>query len=208
MREAGDLFCFPNVCVSVCVCTYRSRRTWGRERSSRAGAAGTCQVWRRAGLPRYCSPFPQPATRLSDSSPARRSGRQRGGGEKETRGWEWRTVDDHQQPVSTLTPFSLRVFSYLRGEVVLLELPSLPEVPAADGVVQPSRPQFGAVVGDVDAARPVCVALELPAERRRTRAQPPHSKNIWHTVVEASNWNTSSPIFAQVSYFLQNSPAH
>lgn len=51
---------------------------------------------------------------------------------------------------------------------MLLELPSLPEVPAADSVVQPSRPQFGAVVGDVDAARPVCVALELPAERRCT----------------------------------------
>lgn len=56
---------------------------------------------------------------------------------------------------------------------MLLELASLPEVPAADRVVQPSRPQFGAVVGDVDAARSVCVALELPAGRRRPRAQPP-----------------------------------
>lgn len=52
-----------------------------KERSSRGGAAGTCQVWRRAGLPRYCSPFPQPTTRLSDSSPERRSG----DGEREAR---------------------------------------------------------------------------------------------------------------------------
>ena len=45
---------------------------------------------------------------------------------------------------------------------MLLQLPSLSEVPAADGVVQSPRPQLGAVVGDVDAARSVCVALELP----------------------------------------------
>ena len=49
---------------------------------------------------------------------------------------------------------------------MLLQLASLSEVPAADRVVQAARPQFGAVVGDVDAARPVCVALELPAGRR------------------------------------------
>ena len=53
---------------------------------------------------------------------------------------------------------------------MLLELASLSEVPAADRVVQPSRPQLGAVVGDVDAARSVCVALELPAGRKHTRA--------------------------------------
>lgn len=67
-----------------------------------------------------------------------------------------------------LTLFLFQCF-YLRGEVVLLELAPLSEVPAAHRVVQPSRPQLGAVVGDVDAARSVRVALELPAGRRRTR---------------------------------------
>ena len=52
---------------------------------------------------------------------------------------------------------------YLRCEVMLLELPSLPQVPGAHGVVQPAGPQLGPVVGDVDAAGTVSVTLELPA---------------------------------------------
>lgn len=45
---------------------------------------------------------------------------------------------------------------------MLLELPSLSQIPGADRVVQPSGPQFGPIVGDVDTAGSVCVALELP----------------------------------------------
>jgi len=48
---------------------------------------------------------------------------------------------------------------------VLLQLPSLPEVPGPHGVVQASGPQLGPIVGDVDAAGAVGVALELPADR-------------------------------------------
>lgn len=50
----------------------------------------------------------------------------------------------------------------LRGEVVLLQLPTLPQVPGANGVVQASGPQLGAIVGDVDTAGSVRVTLELP----------------------------------------------
>ena len=58
------------------------------------------------------------------------------------------------------------VYVYLGGEVVLLQLPPLSQVPAADRVVQPPRPQLGPVVGDVDTAGPVSVALELPGGGR------------------------------------------
>lgn len=54
---------------------------------------------------------------------------------------------------------------YLGGEVVLLQLPSFSQVPGAHGVIQAAGPQLGPVVGDVDAAGPVGVALELPAEK-------------------------------------------
>lgn len=47
---------------------------------------------------------------------------------------------------------------------MLLELSSLSQVPGADGVVQATRPQLGAVVRDVYTARAICVTLELPAE--------------------------------------------
>lgn len=36
--------------------------------------------------------------------------------------------------------------AYLGGEVVLLQLPSFPEVPGAHRVIQAPRPEFGAVV--------------------------------------------------------------
>lgn len=55
----------------------------------------------------------------------------------------------------------------LGGEVVLLQLPALPQVPGAHGVVQAPRPQLGAVMGDVYAAGPVCVALELPVKAKQ-----------------------------------------
>jgi len=50
---------------------------------------------------------------------------------------------------------------YLAAEVVLLELSALPEVPGPHSVVQASGPQLGAVCGDVNAACPVRVSLEL-----------------------------------------------
>ena len=52
--------------------------------------------------------------------------------------------------------------AHLGGEVVLLQLPPLAQVPGPDRVVQAARPQLGAIVGDVDTAGPVRVALELP----------------------------------------------
>ena len=75
-------YCFSSLKVSLCAHmwspaslpeTYHSRRTWVRGRSSRAGAAGTCQAWCGEAPPRCCSPYPQPATLQWDSSPARRS---------------------------------------------------------------------------------------------------------------------------------------
>lgn len=45
---------------------------------------------------------------------------------------------------------------------MLLELSPLPQIPGADSVVEPSGPQFGPVVGDIDTAGSICVALELP----------------------------------------------
>jgi hypothetical protein len=55
----------------------------------------------------------------------------------------------------------------LRSEVVLLQLPALPQVPGADGVVQAPSPQFCAIVGDVYAAGPIRVALELPRNAKQ-----------------------------------------
>lgn len=52
---------------------------------------------------------------------------------------------------------------------MLLQLPTLPQVPGADGVVQASGPQLGAIVGDVDAAGSVCVTLELPVGEKNPK---------------------------------------
>lgn len=57
---------------------------------------------------------------------------------------------------------------YLGGEVVLLQLTSFPQVPGPHRVIQASGPQLGPVIRDVDAAGPVCVALELPADAQHT----------------------------------------
>lgn len=59
-------------------------------------------------------------------------------------------------------PLGLCGAPYLGAEVVLLKLAPLPQVPAPHRVIQPPRPQLGAVVGDIDAAGAVRVALELP----------------------------------------------
>lgn len=52
---------------------------------------------------------------------------------------------------------------------MLLELSSLPQIPGADRVVEPSGPQFGPIVGDVNTAGSVCVALELPGTAQDTK---------------------------------------
>lgn len=50
---------------------------------------------------------------------------------------------------------------------MLLQLPPFPQVPGTHRVVQAPRPQLGTVVGDVYAAGPVRVALELPWEQKK-----------------------------------------
>lgn len=59
---------------TVGFCSYRSGQIWGRERSSRAGVAGTCLVWWRAGPPRCCFPSPRPTIHPWGSIPVRKSG--------------------------------------------------------------------------------------------------------------------------------------
>lgn len=56
-----------------------------------------------------------------------------------------------------------RVLWYLGGEVMLLQLSPLPQVPGPDGVVQASGPQFGPIIRNVYTTGPISVALELPA---------------------------------------------
>lgn len=48
---------------------------------------------------------------------------------------------------------------------MLLQLSAFAKVPRAHGVVEAAGPQFGPVGGDIDAGRPVCMALELPDQR-------------------------------------------
>lgn len=49
---------------------------------------------------------------------------------------------------------------------MLLQLPSLSQIPGADSVIQASSPQLGSIIGDVYTAGPVSVALELPVEKQ------------------------------------------
>lgn len=57
--------------------------------------------------------------------------------------------------------------AHLGREVMLLQLPTLPQVPGAHGVVQASSPQLGAIMGDIYAAGPIRVALELPTKAKQ-----------------------------------------
>lgn len=57
--------------------------------------------------------------------------------------------------------------THLGSEVMLLQLPALSQVPGTHGVVQASSPQLGAIVGDVYAAGPIRVALELPTKAKQ-----------------------------------------
>ena len=52
--------------------------------------------------------------------------------------------------------------AHLGGEVVLLQLPPLAQVPGPDRVVQAACPELGAIIRNVNTAGPVRVALELP----------------------------------------------
>ena len=67
-------------------------------------------------------------------------------------------LHSNRQPVASWT---VTQTEDLTAEVVLLELSSLPEVPGPHSVVQPPSPELGAVSRDINAAGPVCVALEL-----------------------------------------------
>lgn len=51
---------------------------------------------------------------------------------------------------------------------MLLQLPSLSQIPRAHSVIEATGPQLGAVVGNVDTAGPICVALKLPEEYTNT----------------------------------------
>merc|ERR1719239_385627 len=61
---------------------------------------------------------------------------------------------------------------YLRAKVVLLQLPSLPQIPGSYSVIQTSCPQLGSVCRYVDTARTVRVSLELT--NRGLVVQVPH----------------------------------
>lgn len=133
--------------LGCCAVSYHSRRTWVRGRSFRADAAGTCQAWCGEEPPHCCSPFPRRATPQWDSSPMRRSAT--GAGQVWTDGLNVRAV-------------CLKTAAYLWGKVVLLELPALPQIPGPDRIVESSGPQLGPVMGNIDAAGSICVALKLP----------------------------------------------
>ncbi len=51
---------------------------------------------------------------------------------------------------------------------MLLQLPALSQIPGAHSVIEASGPQLGAIIGDVNTAGSVCVALKLPAGYTRT----------------------------------------
>lgn len=54
---------------------------------------------------------------------------------------------------------------HLRGEVVLLQLSTLPQIPRPNCVVKAACPKLRPIMRDVDTARAVRVTLELPGFR-------------------------------------------
>lgn len=65
-------------------------------------------------------------------------------------------------------PFVVRTITerkYLRREVVLLQLSTLPKIPGTYRVVEAARPEFRAVRGYVDAGGTVRVTLKLSDQR-------------------------------------------
>ena len=63
-------------------------------------------------------------------------------------------------------PPPARTEQHLGAEVMLLQLTALPQIPAAHRVVQAPCPEPSAVIGNINAAGAVRVALELPGGRR------------------------------------------
>lgn len=68
---------------------------------------------------------------------------------------------------------------------MLLQLPSLSQVPGPDSVIQASSPQLGPIVRDVNATGPIGVALELPAEEEKRKKK--HRVRQAHTQQEESD---------------------
>lgn len=107
-------------------------------------------------------------------------------------------LHSHGQPV---TSWAVTQTENLTAEVMLLKLSSLPEVPGPHSVVQPPSPELGAVSRDINAAGPVCVALELsdqslvvevphcnvPVTETTLSLAPPNTSEI---VLTCSSWNT------------------
>lgn len=58
---------------------------------------------------------------------------------------------------------------YLWCKVMLLQLPSFSKIPGADCVIEASGPQLSAIIGDVNTAGSICVALELPGTPQDTK---------------------------------------
>lgn len=61
---------------------------------------------------------------------------------------------------------------------MLLQLPSLSQIPGADSVIEAPGPQLGAIIGDVYTAGSICVALKLPAGYTHT-IRDKQSKNVF-----------------------------
>lgn len=59
---------------------------------------------------------------------------------------------------------------YLRGEVMLLQLPTLPQIPGAHSVIKTARPKLSAIMRYVNTAGTIRVTLKLPAIKVRKRA--------------------------------------
>lgn len=72
------------------------------------------------------------------------------------------TFHSHCQPFPSGT---VTQREYLTGEIMLLQLSSLPQVPRAHRVIQATRPQLGAIRRDVNARGTISVALELSHQR-------------------------------------------
>lgn len=68
---------------------------------------------------------------------------------------------------------------------MLLQLPSLSQVPGPHSVIQASSPQLGPIIRNVYTAGPIGVALELPAkEKKKHKSQEsqPHTTQQHSTV--------------------------
>lgn len=58
---------------------------------------------------------------------------------------------------------------------MLLQLPSLSQVPGPHSVIQASSPQLGPIIRNVYTAGPIGVALELPAKEKKNTRVKSHS---------------------------------